>query len=70
MVLVSPYIEICDFFFFHYWHVGVVSEKQKKKETLLEHRSSANHTSFDVRHDAKNGVSVQPSNGQLPNRNT
>ena len=29
-------------------------QKKKKKETLLKHRSSANHV-------AKNGVSVQPS---------
>ena len=59
MVLVSPSVKICDFpssFFLLFFsllacwhHVGAVSEKQKKKkETLLEHWSPANHTGSGV----------------------
>ena len=54
-----------DFFiFFHCWHVGAMSEKRKKKKKRLAgHRNPASCTRSSVqhRHDAKNGVSVQPS---------
>ena len=69
-VLVSPPVKICDFFF-HCWHVDAVSkphrsrvgamlEKPKKKD-ITEHRNPARRTRSNVRHNAKNGVSMQPS---------
>ena len=57
-------------FFFHCWRVGAASEPcqsrvreaKKKKETLAGHRNQASHTHTGVRHrhNAKNGVSMQP----------
>ena len=57
--------------FFFFFTAGVldaseprrrVSEKRKKKRTLARHRNPASRTRSGVRHrhDAKNGVSVQP----------
>ena len=43
------------------------SKKKKKKETLAGHRNQASHTRTSVRHrhNAKNGVSVQPRLGHI-----
>ena len=56
MVLVSPFVKICDFllsfFFFSLlvcWsRIGAVLKKKKK--TLLGHQSPMNHTGFGVRY--------------------
>ena len=53
------------FFFFNCWHVRRVGAmSKKKKKTLTGHRNSASCTRSGVRHrhDAKNGVSMQPRN--------
>ena len=56
MVLVSPLVKICNFFF-HCWRVGrvgAVSEKRKKKKKKKRdtagHRNPARHTRSSVRH--------------------
>ena len=53
MVLVSPSVKICDFLLllFHYWRVGVVSEKRKKKKKEkkdTEHWNPASRTCSGV----------------------
>ena len=78
MILVSPSIKICDFFF-HCWRVGAMSEKRKKKKKkrdtarTLESGESYRFrcpTCVGHRYVAKNGVSVQPSCKPIPTSST
>ena len=56
MVLVSPFVKICDFLLsFFFFTAGVLEPhrsrvEKKKKKTLLGHRSPANQTGFGVRY--------------------